>query len=375
MKQRFLCLLLFILQITIAQDTYTDTKGALEVSASGAAVYTLPIALPPSAGDTGPVINIVYTSGSSGGIAGAGWSLQTISTISRMATRKDLDGYIDGVDFDPNDKLALDGQRLILKSGSYWAPGSVYQTETQSNTRIVLVGTGTNLYFVVTAPDGSRSWYGNYDGAKATDITSWYIVRFEDPHGNYITYQYDKPFGKSLCISQIHFSGAVHGEVAGLLNTVSFHYNPAQRSEFAYVGGVKHEKQALLERVEVHSGGALFRNYEFSHSSAPVLGYERLTQIQEFNPENEGANPVIFEYNQTETTIAGSEYLTTYKNTLEFEDIVRSGDFDGDGRLDFITNNQLFTKLFEGTAGATPVPLPFEVVNWEAYPCGNHFIR
>ncbi|MEM9686454.1 MAG: SpvB/TcaC N-terminal domain-containing protein, partial [Bacteroidota bacterium] len=356
--------LLFVTPLALAQ-VYTDTKGRLEVSASGSSVYTLPIALPPSAADTGPVINIVYTSGSFGGIAGQGWNIQSISTISRMASRRDIDGYTDGVDFDENDKLALDGQRLILKSGTYWASGAVYQTETQSNTKIELKGPSYARYFVVTAPDGSRSWYGNYGGVSATDVTSWYIVRFEDTNGNYITYQYDKPFGKSLCISQINFSGSVYGETAGLLNSIRFHYKDAQRIEFAYIGGVKHEKRALLERVEVHSGGTLFRNYALTHSVDPILGYERLSQIQEFNPKDEGANPVLFDYDTTETLTEGSEYKTTYNNPLDFKEIVHSGDFDGDGHLDFITNDAVFTGLFMGEGAAEPIPLPFEVVKWE----------
>lgn len=32
-----------------------------------------------------------------------------------MSTRNDIDGFRDGVDFDSNDKLALDGQRLLVK--------------------------------------------------------------------------------------------------------------------------------------------------------------------------------------------------------------------------------------------------------------------
>ena len=108
MKRLLLLTAILFLQHTLAQ-VYPDTKGKLEISASGSAVYTLPIATPPSAHNTGPVINIIYTGGSFGGIAGQGWNLQSISAISRIATRKDIDGYRDGVDFDENDKLALDG--------------------------------------------------------------------------------------------------------------------------------------------------------------------------------------------------------------------------------------------------------------------------
>ncbi len=121
--KKFLFLLFLSAVRLSAQSFYHDTKGKLEVSNSGTAVYTVPIAMPPSIQEVGPVINLVYSSGQAGGIAGQGWSISSISSISRISTRRDLDGYIDGVDFDDNDKLALDGQRLLLKSGTYWENG------------------------------------------------------------------------------------------------------------------------------------------------------------------------------------------------------------------------------------------------------------
>jgi len=145
-------------------NSYHDTQGKLEVSDNGQATYTLPIALPASIQDVGPTINLVYSSGQFGGIAGQGWNINSISAISRIATRIDIDGYVDGVDFDSNDMLALDGQRLMKVSGTYWSDGSTYQTEVHSNSKVELKGSGSNIYFIVTNPDGSRGWYGNYGG-------------------------------------------------------------------------------------------------------------------------------------------------------------------------------------------------------------------
>ena len=114
MKIKLLLLILLISQFFIAQN-FHDTQGKLAISGSGQSSYNLPIAMPPSLKDIGPIINLVYSSGQSGGIAGQGWNISSVSAISRIATRLDIDGFIDGVDFDDNDKLALDGQRLLLK--------------------------------------------------------------------------------------------------------------------------------------------------------------------------------------------------------------------------------------------------------------------
>ncbi|MPT33674.1 MAG: hypothetical protein E2604_00955, partial [Flavobacterium sp.] len=355
MMRRLLLLWTLIYSILVPAQHFHDTQGKLEISNAGQATYTLPIAMPPSLKNTGPVINIVYQSGPLGGIAGQGWNISSISAITRIASRTDLDGSREGVHFDSTDKLAFDGQRLLVVSGEYWQIGSVYQTETQSNLKIELQRSGFGLYFIVTAPDGSRSWYGNYDN-NSTDLSAFYIRRYEDPLGNFITYHYTKPFAKSLCISEIRFSGNTHGLAP--LNSIQFHYKKAQRTESAYARGQKLEKIALLSHIEVKTNNQLFRKYEFTHITDPQLGYEKVSQIQEFNGAMEPANPVIFEYENTETLGPGSELLTTYHNNLNFDSIVLSGDFDGDGRLDFTTENQIFTNNFLGTTGQTPVNSP-----------------
>lgn len=352
MKFRILASLFFFTTILFSQN-YHDTQGKLEISNSGQAVYTLPVAMPPSANDVGPIINLVYSSGQMGGVAGQGWNINSISTIARMATRTDIDGFKDGVDFDDNDKLSLDGQRLILKSGAYWADGSTYETEVQSNTKIELKGTGSNIYFITTAPDGSRSWYGNYGGTNATDLTAFYIVRFEDTNGNYITYHYSNPFGKSLCISEIKFSANTNG--VNPVNSIVFNYKQAKRTEKAYIKGVLLEKAALLDNIEVKTAGQMFRKYQLTHIENS--GYERVKQIQEFNGMAEAANPIIFDYDTTYTQ--NSDNQITYYNNLNINSIDLSGDFDGDGRLDFIANNQIYTKLLQNSGGGTVTNLPF----------------
>lgn len=237
MKIRILFLLVFITNFIFSQN-YHDTQGKLDISNSGQANFTLPIALPPSISSVGPTINVTYSSGQNGGIGGQGWNISGVSYISRIATRQDIDGFKDGVDFDDNDKLALEGQRLLVKpTYTYWADGSIYETEVQSNTKIELKGSGTSIYFIVTSPDGSRSWYGNFGGMDATDLSAYYIVRYEDAEGNFILYNYSKPFNKSLCIDTIQFSANIFGNTTPL-NYIKFNYTAAIRTEKAYFKGV-----------------------------------------------------------------------------------------------------------------------------------------
>lgn len=299
-----------------------------------------------------PSINLVYASGQFGGVVGQGWNINTISVISRMSTSIHVDGFVDGVDFDNNDKLALDGQRLLIKSGDYWSDGSTYQTEFQSNNKIEQIGTGSNIHFIVTNTDGSRSWYGNYGGINATDLTAFYITRFEDSHGNYVIYDYYKPFGKSLCLKEISFSANTNGIMP--VNVMIFNYKQAKRLEMSYVNGVKHEKDALLTSIEVKTSNQQFRKYVITHKADVQLGYEKVIKIQEFNGANEPTNPIEFYYNETETSIDGSEKTNSYNNNLP-QGKGFSGDFDGDGRLDVISERKLFLNLFTGSSGREPI--------------------
>jgi RHS repeat-associated protein len=351
MKLRLLATILFVTNTLFSQN-YHDTQGKLDISNAGQATYTLPIAMPPSIKNVGPVINLVYASGQQGGIAGQGWNISSISSITRIATRKDIDGFVDGVDFDDNDKLALDGQRLILKTGTnYWADGSTYQTEVQSNTKVQLMGSGADIFFIVTAPDGSRSWYGtNNASGRASDLNAFYITRFEDTNGNYITYHYTiLPRSSSNCLflNEIRFS-ANNTQSTTTLNKIVFLYKETTLKERAYLNGQPIVKSNILDKVEVYTNSSLFRKYQLTHIS-DNSGYERVSQIQEFNGQLEPANPVVFNYNTTSDTADIVE--KDYVNNLNFQQIQLGGDFDGDGSLDFIANNGMYSKLFQNNTG------------------------
>jgi RHS repeat-associated protein len=299
-----------------------------------------------------PVVNLTYVSGQQGGIVGQGWNINTISCISRMSTRLDIDGYRDGVDFDWDDKLALDGQRLLIKTGDYLEIGSTYETEVQSNTKIEFFNNRGGMFFITTAPDGSRTWYG---GLTASDATAFYITRFEDINGNFMTYHYSRPFQKSLCLTEIRFSANKFTNPTPL-NKMVFTYKQALRTENAFVGGNKIEKAELLQKIEVFTNNLMFKTYRISHVF-DSNGYERVSQLIELNSNNEASNPISFEYNKT--THAVDEVVTSYNDSFNISKSPQlSGDFDGDGRLDFIDSMSLYTKLFLN--GNTVNNLPFK---------------
>lgn len=362
MRLRTLIIVVFFTNAIFSQS-FQDTQGKLEISNTGQASYTLPIAMPPSINNVGPVINLVYVSGQNSGIVGQGWNINTISSITRMSTRNDIEGYRDGVDFDADDKLSIDGQRLLLKTGTYWSDGSTYETEVQSNIKIELKGVGSDIFFIVTATDGSITWYGQTfsgDSVKTKDHTSFYIKRYRDINGNEINYNYTG-FGSlgaenrtCLYISSIEFSKNINSNPTPL-NSIDFFYKTSKRYEVQYINGEGVIKSQILDKIEVKTNNLLFKKYQISHILDTQLGYERVSQIQEFNGAGEVANPVVFEYKSTLDNV--TENGVTYTDALDLStspDL--SGDFDGDGKLDFVSGNTIYTKLFQGTGQTFQIP-------------------
>ena len=93
-------------------------KGTFSVNNSGAAIYSINISAP-NGGSLIPSIGVSYNSQSGNGLAGFGFNITGLSSITRGC--KDLyhDKQITGTSYDIGDALFLNGQRLILKTGAY----------------------------------------------------------------------------------------------------------------------------------------------------------------------------------------------------------------------------------------------------------------
>jgi len=195
----FLIFSLFVSAQTLPTGSSTEvgiTSGELSVSLAGAANYTIPISVPPGINGIVPQISLSYSSQGGNGVVGYGWNIAGVSSITRIPSTKFHDGIIDPVDFDSYDRFALNGQRLIVKTGSgaYGADQTLYETESFSNLKIKSYGVHPNganygpAYFTVEHPDGSKAYYGNSTDSKS--ITDWAITYWESPQGVRISYTY-----------------------------------------------------------------------------------------------------------------------------------------------------------------------------------------
>jgi YD repeat-containing protein len=316
-----------------------ETAGDLSVSLTGGASYNVPIIVPPGINGVVPSISISYNSQGGNGLAGFGWNISGVSVIKRIPSTKFHDGNIDGVDFNSLDRFSFDGQRLILKSGTYGANGAVYETENYSNVKITSYGVSSfgasygPSYFIINYPDGSFAHYGNSSDSRSR--TDYAITYWENPQGVRISYTYVLA-DNSLSISRIKYGSRL---ALSPLNEIQFVYLPRKRPEQAYIGTNSFIRKNLLKEIKVLTGSTGYKNYILSHTQT-TLGYDRLISIQEKNGDNTLSHtPITFNYNTTPATITNDWNIVTSLGIGNIEQRnaeTVSLDLTGDGRMDFV---------------------------------------
>ncbi|MBK8040272.1 MAG: hypothetical protein IPK22_24535 [Verrucomicrobiaceae bacterium] len=103
------------------------------VSDTGAAQISIPIVVSPGPAGMQPKLSIGYSSQGGNGPLGVCFSLSAISRVGRTVAQ---DGVKGGVNFDANDRFALDGQRLIAINGADGADSTEYRLEFEPSSRI-----------------------------------------------------------------------------------------------------------------------------------------------------------------------------------------------------------------------------------------------
>ncbi|MBG6131248.1 RHS repeat-associated protein [Aquimarina sp. EL_43] len=317
-----------------------ETSGSLSVSPAGGANYVVPIAVPPGIGGVAPEIAISYDSQAGNGIAGWGWNVSGLSVIKRIPATQYHDGGIDPVDFDAKDRFALDGQRLLLKSGTYGANGAVYETENYSNLKITSFGTspyGTSYgpaYFVVQYPDGSVGHYGNNTNSRSR--LEYALTYWENPLGIRINYSYRTVSDKNI-ISIEKITYGAKGAAASI-NEIRFEYGNRTRNENSYINGILFIRETLLKEIKVFGNGTPYRNYVLNHD-ATTLGYDRVIGIQEKTGDNtQSHSPILFTYPITASTVTHTP-TTSNLGVVNIEQRnaeTVSLDLTGNGKMDFI---------------------------------------
>ena len=260
--------------------------GSFSVGASGAASYSIPIAVPPGTAGVAPSLTLEYNSQGGNGLLGVGWSLGGLPSIGRCARTLAQDSAVGGVNYDGNDRFCFEGQRLISISGIYGADGAEYRTEVESFTRVIshgTVGTGP-AWFEVHTKSGQVMEFGHTADSlilaqgKAT-ARNWALSKLSDTKGNYFTASYtnDATNGQFYPI-EIDYTGNVAASVSPA-NKVQFVY--ASRPDIIpqYQAGSLTQTTVRLTDVKTLAGATLVADYKLAYQQSGPSNRSRIVSV------------------------------------------------------------------------------------------------
>ncbi|WP_340198634.1 RHS repeat-associated core domain-containing protein [Ascidiimonas sp. W6] len=318
-------------------EEISETMGDLSVSLTGGAIYNVPITVPPGISGVQPDLSLVYNSQGGNGLAGYGWNVSGLSVITRIPSSKHHDNNIDPVDFDTADRFVFEGQRLMLKSGTYGASGAIYETEKFSNVKITSYGVSPfgaaygPSYFKVQYPDGAIAYYGYTNNSRSR--TDFAITYWQNPQGIRISYDYVLS-DNGLRINTVKYGTRT---TAAPINTVQFIYGTRKRTEHSYVGGIRFMRKNLLKEIRVTGNGASYRTYILGHNYTS-LGYDRLISVTEKSGDNTLTHsPITFNYTNTTSSVSSTN-LTYNLSVINLEQRNAEAiplDITGNGKMDF----------------------------------------
>lgn len=313
------------------------TAGTAGVSTGGAATYSVPVTIPPGTNGVVPSLSLEYNAQSGPGIAGMGWSLSGLSVITRAPQNMYFDGKVTPVRLNADDRFALDGQRMVIKTGMYGSNSSTYGTEVENFATVTIkeMQGSSAKWFEAVNKDGVSMQYGNTADSRFmnednTSVIFWMLNKVVYPDGNYIEFEYSTS-DREPRIARILYTGNAGAGVSPY-NEISFEYKVRQSGEFSdirtiYIGGAAVTSRFLLDKIIVRAEGEIVRSYRLSYGNDGINSY--LKSVQEAGSDGTTLNPTIFKYG--EAPVARGEYQNTAipggPNLKSF-----LGDFDGDGK-------------------------------------------
>ena len=338
-----------------AIDATGTLAGAFRVTESGAASYRVPIYATPGTAGVAPELALSYNSQAGNGIAGLGWSLEGGSAITRCRATRHQDGAAKPIAWSAEDRFCLDGQRLVLDSGTYGSPNATYRTEIDAFAIVKAVGgtAGHPDHFEVRRKDGSVSHYGNVPGHTFKDAKrnngkgqtlTWALKRFADSVGNPIWHLYAGD-ADSHRLEEVRYAYGSQTKIDAHHAAVKLIYADRDDDATGHVAGHAFSNRKRLAKVQTisHDGTALavVRELRLAYGGMNGNKVSRLTSISECAGAAAAAackpattftwpaNAVGFK-----RTASGSSKLTPRKDRGVLSH--HPADVNGDGMMDLV---------------------------------------
>ena len=253
---------------TVPIDTLKFTCEIPIVSGTtktGAKTYDIPIDIPRGMRDFQPRLSLAYNSQRGNSVAGMGWSIGGLSSITRGCKSVYYDNKPEGVVMNCSDALYLDGVRLIRIDST--ATYFLYESEV-GQIKVRAYYTGDNIrYLVAFYPEGRKGVFGYTN--NTTNKLEYPLTKLTDFYNNAIIYDYtfsDNHYN----ISTISYNN----------NSVTFSYNSRNSNYILkwYQGGLEVKETKLLKKITCKYHNTVLRNYHLSYGVSNHA--YQLTQVE-----------------------------------------------------------------------------------------------
>ncbi|NDV57672.1 RHS repeat-associated core domain-containing protein [Bacteroides sp. 519] len=334
-------------------DTYSintdlstnNTSYDFKVGSTGSANFAIPIALPIGNAGLTPSLSLVYNSYSGEGMAGQGFNLSCLSSITRAGKEYYNDKTNTAVQLNNNDQFKLDGMRLLkTNTVGNGLQGAEYAKEIEDFSVITChVNSGSTgpTYFVVTTKEGDKYYYGNYGDTNAYQksssnaaIISWYLARHEDTYGNYVQYNYEQDTDNAdVWLKSIAYTKN-SATTFPKENKVTFTYNRFSNVSTGYLKGCQVKRDKILKEIVVTTGTTTIRKYQLDYiTDKEKTGYPRLNKVTEYGKNNEALNPIIINWGKKGNPAMGPDQFNGNGSNIVS---MKKVDFNSDGIDDLL---------------------------------------
>jgi RHS repeat-associated protein len=324
--------------------------GGGSVDYRGQYEYTVPLVVPPGTAGMVPSLALHYSSENNDGIIGYGWELTGLAAITRCPRTVAQNGIHGGVNYDTNDQFCLNGQHLMLMTGSpYGADGTTYSTYIEGFTKVIAhtpVGNNGPAWFEVHLKSGTVLELGHTtDSAvnvNSTTVREWLLDKATDVSGNYLTVTYNSAtgtertsYGEAYPL-EIDYTGNT-GTATSPYNSVKFVYNTSRPDQAtSYQAGVLQQNTVLLTDIKTYLGTTgtttLVHDYQLGYRSGTSSLHSRLTSLTLCDTTGtKCAAPTSFTWQGGTGTMTAN---SVSNSGLLQGDTIAAGDFNGDGLTD-----------------------------------------
>lgn len=270
----------------LGEPDFGALNGSFGVSASGAATFAVPIAIPPGIAGMAPDLSLVYSSQEGNGVAGQGWNLAGLSTLSRCAKTMRTDSRSLPATHPDNDALCLDGRRLYRTE--FAADTYAYHGDTNdfSITREDRDVDGNIAGYSIQRKSGVVHRYASRpeNAVKLTDggpTVIWLLDEVRDTFGNWYRVVYNNGQANyaqdGVRVTSIQYTG--HGTEEPFYS-IDFDYEQRPDPRFSYLGGLpiwrKHRLTSITTPRGVYSLSYLEDGREVAGHPSRLhhIGYE-----------------------------------------------------------------------------------------------------